>query len=355
MTVVNGPNAKPELQLGFCGLFCRASSADTQGVTEYDIRSNKVVGRHMPPQGTVGMQPFATPSGDLLFFGLGDGKSVQVLKPAVFGSQSTLVGTINLGHEIPAGNHGTSDLTVVTTGSKRIAIFTSTMSNDIALVDLDVFERASDSNIISVDATLVALHNEAETSSQHDVRAVNVRRVRWATGTNYVWVDSTLTDKIHIVKVSPTSLADIKVVRTLENLDSLEFIFVRSYLEERIIAMIGETQTENVIQNISTQDASKDSTPASPQELPFLEEIEDSVNSSKTKSIVAIILSTVAAVAASFSIWMGVHGRKNSDKAFDTGAVSRNPDGSISTVPPEQESSASETHSNQQHPTAFNC
>lgn len=300
VTVTNGPDASDALQLGYCGHFCRASRADTQGVIEYDAINDVIIGQHYPPSGSTGMQPFATPSGDLLFMGIGDGESVMVLKAGENGKMSTNVGTITLPFGVESGNHGTSDLAVVTVGGVRTAVFTSTLSNTIGFVDLSVFDAATESSPVTVVATGLDLHDEEDISSNHDVRAVNVRRVRWATDTNYIWVDSTATDKLHVVQLSSTGdFTKAKVLRTIDDIDSLEFVFVRDYPEQRIKSMISALAGDSQTPGTGTVDTD---TVTFASEL---ESVEEDVDSNKKMSLAAIVVSSLALVGAIVALATG--------------------------------------------------
>ena len=229
-----GPNASPEPQDGYCGKFCRGSLADVNGLWEFDTATNSFITQHFPVDGGHGAKPFASPKGDYILIGSGDGgNALKVLKPGDNGRASLEVGVINLDFGADVGTHAFSDVEFIEDGNRNIAVFTSTLNNHVVLVDLSELDDASASNQVSISGVDVDLfETEQDVSVEHDVRGISSRKVRWARGTNYVWIDSAVTGQVHVIDLG-ASLTDAKVLRTISGIEmTRQMIWVHNFEED---------------------------------------------------------------------------------------------------------------------------
>jgi len=234
-----GPNASPDPQPGICnGKFCKGSLADVNGLWEFDTQTNTHVAQHFPANDAHGAKPFASSFGDYILIGSGDGgNAVKVLKPGKNGEASTNVGIINLDFGADVGQHAFSDVDFMEGDNRNIAIFTSTLNNHVVLVDMSDFDNATAANPASVNGVDLDLFEteQEDISVKHDIRGINIRQIRWAVGTDYVWVSSPLTEQVHVIKLGET-LDDAKVVRTLDEIDnSRHFLWVHNFEEDALM------------------------------------------------------------------------------------------------------------------------
>jgi len=219
-------------QPGYCGKYCRGSLADTEGVWEFDTSTNTFVTQHKPLEGAHGTKPFATPRGDYILLGHGDGgNGVKVLKAGASGEASTEIGVINLDFAADSGTHALSDISFIEDDDRNIAVFTSTLNNHVVLVDMGEFDDATADSPVAVDGVDVDLFEEPQESIgvEHDIRGINIRKVRWAEGTPYVWVDSQATDQLHVIKLGKT-ISDAKTIKTIDNVaKTRQMLWVHNY------------------------------------------------------------------------------------------------------------------------------
>lgn len=105
-------------------------------------------------------------------------------------------------------------------------------------MDLNDVASATPSSPVTVGGVNVDLHEtpQEDVTALHDVRGINVRRVRWATGTNYVWIDSTTTDQLHVIDLGDSSngVSSTVLLRTIDDIDSMEMIFVQNLAQNAI-------------------------------------------------------------------------------------------------------------------------
>jgi len=231
--VTFGPRGNTDMkQPGYCGKYCRGSLADTEGVWEFDTSTNTFVTQHKPLEGAHGTKPFATPRGDYILLGHGDGgNGVKVLKAGASGEASTEIGVINLDFAADSGTHALSDISFIEDDDRNIAVFTSTLNNHVVLVDMGEFDDATADSPVAVDGVDVDLFEEPQESIgvEHDIRGINIRKVRWAEGTPYVWVDSQATDQLHVIKLGKT-ISDAKTIKTIDNVaKTRQMLWVHNY------------------------------------------------------------------------------------------------------------------------------
>lgn len=223
-------------QKGYCGAFCRGSAADVNGVWEYDTKGGAFLGQHFPIDGSPGAEPHATPLGDYILLSSGDdGKLLTVIKPGKNGEQSTTVRKIELGFgAVDRSKHAFSQAAFVEDGVRNVAVFSSTASNIVLLVDMNEFKDATSSNKITVKATTLKLSNAEDVTAIHDVRGINKRRVVWAKGTSFVWVVSAKSDEVHVIDLGGKEISGAKVIRTIPNIDAIDLVYVHSLAQDAI-------------------------------------------------------------------------------------------------------------------------
>jgi len=300
-----GPNKSLDPQLGHCyGKFCKGSLADVNGLWEFDTQTNTHVVQHFPANGAHGAKPFASPLGDYILIGSGDGgNAVKVLKPEKNGEPSIDVGVINLDFGADVGEHAFSDVDFIEGDGRNIAIFTSTRNNHVVLVDMSHFDTATaakPASVYGVDLELFEIEQE-DISVTHDIRGINIRQIRWALGTDYVWVSSPLTQQVHVIELGET-LDDAKVVRTLDDIDSARhFLWVHNFEEDALMIQ-------------SERDAEKDTTVYG-----RIDSVNNSTDTAKTLGIVGIVLGGLALVVSIFNL-------VNSKKSRDNQGVGKTAD-----------------------------
>jgi hypothetical protein len=231
-----GPNASPEPQPGYCGKFCRGSLADVNGLWEFDTTTNAFITQHFPANGGHGAKPFSTPKGDFILIGSGDGgNAVKVLKPGKNGAASVQIGGIRLEFGADVGTHAFSDVAFIEDDNRNIAVFTSILNNFVVLVDLNDLKDATESSPVSVSGVNVDLfETEQDVSVEHDVRGINIRKVRWARGTEYVWVDSAVTEQVHVIRLGD-SINESSVVRTISDIElTRQMLWVHNLEEDHL-------------------------------------------------------------------------------------------------------------------------
>jgi len=227
VTVITGPNASPDPQLGFSGKFCRGSKADTQGVWEYEPSSRKFLAKHRVGLAN-GAKPFVTPNGELVLLAAGDGSNlVKVLKPGQKGKASKEVGTINLTFGNLEGKHDASDIGFLEIKDELYAIFTSVLHNHVMVAALNVFYSATTASPVTIESAVdIQLHAGTDSSARWDPRGINIRRVRIIPGSPYIWVDATEIDQVFVVELDQDNLGNTRIVKSLDGMDSKDIVYV---------------------------------------------------------------------------------------------------------------------------------
>ena len=138
VNVTTGPNQGINLD-GTCGHGCEGSVADTIGVYEFDTVQNIRVANWQMSDG-FGADPYVSPEGDYIaLFGNNGGGTVRLMKPGRNGGISKLWADVKVGLNEPDTDPSAksiSDATFIKHSNHNMVIFTSTLSNSVALVDL---------------------------------------------------------------------------------------------------------------------------------------------------------------------------------------------------------------------------
>jgi len=159
VNVTTGPNPGINLE-GTCGHGCEGSPADTNGVFEYNTVEDSIVGNWQIADG-FGADPYASPYGDFVaLFGNNGGATVRLLKPSVTGRLSVLWADVEVGFdtEAPAGEKAVSDSVFIQDSKHNIAIFTSTLSNSVVLVDLSGSDPVTKRLTLTEDVEITSKH-----------------------------------------------------------------------------------------------------------------------------------------------------------------------------------------------------
>ena len=108
------------------------------------------------------------------------------------------------------------------------------------------FDTATAANPVSVDCVDLELFEteQKDISVKHDIRGINIRQIRWAIGTDYVWVSSPMTEQVHVIKLGET-LDDAEVVRTLDGIDATRhFLWVHNFEEDALTIQSGSLNND---------------------------------------------------------------------------------------------------------------
>lgn len=204
---------------GVCGHGCSGSSADVVGVVEIDTASMAVVTNWQAPNGRGG-DPSISPDGNFIaLFSEDGGKQVRILKAGANGEKATIWKDVETNFGAADGEKAVSDVIYVQDSDHNIAIFSSTLSNDVVLVDL------SDSDMQTRKLTLT---DSTEISSNHGRGAR--RNLAWAVGTDYVWVDGQASEELYVVQLSADGdIGKAQVVKTIQGAASRQLLFVQNY------------------------------------------------------------------------------------------------------------------------------
>lgn len=224
VNVTSGPNQGTNLD-GTCGHGCEGSPADVIGVFEYDTVAGQKVKQWQMSNG-FGADPIVSPYGDYIaLFGNNGGSSVRILSPDHNSLGSKLWADVEVGFttDETSTDKSVSDAVFIQDSTHNIVIFTSTLSNSIALVDL--------SNKNSPTVQKLELTDAEDITSNHGRGAR--RNVVWAVGSNYVWVDAEKTGEFHIIKLSADgNVKNAKVVKNLPGSVGRMLLYVENYSTE---------------------------------------------------------------------------------------------------------------------------
>lgn len=234
VTVETGPN--PGDHQGTCGHGCEGSVADTVGVMEFDtVTGNRVANWHM--KDGLGADPHPSAYGDHIFlFGNNGGQTVRILKPRTTGSSSQIWADVEIGLNADLAANPTakavSDSLVIKDRKHDIVIFSSTLSNEIALVDM------------SGDVPVVAkiLLTESETVTSGHGRGAK-RNLVWPTGSDFVWIDSSESEEYHIIELSEDGdITKARLKKTVTGQAIRQFLYVENYWARAATDMIKEEE-----------------------------------------------------------------------------------------------------------------
>mmetsp|Transcript_19021 Transcript_19021/g.45658 ORF Transcript_19021/g.45658 Transcript_19021/m.45658 type:complete len:657 (+) Transcript_19021:460-2430(+) len=311
-----GPSAGNETQPGTCGKFCKGSLADVNGIWEFDTKTNTHVAQHFAAAGATGAKPFASPLGEYVLIGGGDGgDAVKVLRAGKNGEASAEVGIIELGFGADEGTHALSDISFIKGDSRNIAVFTSTLNNHIVIADLGGFDSATPDKPHKTSGVDLDLFDEPreDVSVKHDIRGISIRQVAWAAGTDYVWVSSPMTGQVHIIELGP-GVEDARVVRTLDDIDmARHFLWVASFREnalesqarevalaekareDALEASLANLARENALTTQQVDDGQEQFAASSRAELAgVVDNMEGDTTTAKNLGITGVVLGAVA-------------------------------------------------------------
>lgn len=214
--IQTGPSASDLQQEGICGSGCEGTPADTIGVIEFDTVGKKIVAEHNINPGTgFGADPVGSPDGKYVLLLPNDGgQYVRVLTPGQNGMPSTVLTDIPVNFQ--GGTPGrtvVSDFAFVNNKNRNILVLGASTDNDIVLVDLN------DPNFRTVKLSLT----EAEEST-----GGSSRKLEWAVGTNYVWVNGGESVEVYIIDI-PSTIDSAFVSNTIMEVTSGDMMFVNNY------------------------------------------------------------------------------------------------------------------------------
>jgi len=248
--ITTGPSAGSLGVEGSCGHGCEGSVADTIGVMEFDTKTNRFVKNWQMKEG-FGADPYVSPYGDhIALFGNNGGKTVRILKPAQNGNGSKLWADVDVGFhtEDQSTTKSVSDAVFIQDSNHNIAIFSSTLSNSIAIVDM-----SSDNPVVNK----LLLTDGEDITSNHGRGAR--RNVVWAVGTNYVWVDGEKNEEFYLIELSPDGdINKAKVKNTIAGIGVRNLLYVENYFASTSSTKVEEDIMENI--RISEANRSADKT-----------------------------------------------------------------------------------------------
>lgn len=219
--VKTGPNAGMMQVNGTCGNGCEGTMADTVGVIEFDTLNGVMVGQHnIMEESGLGADPVASPDGKYILLLPNDaGAYVRVIIPGDNGVKSKVV------HDIPtafeggtAGRSVVSDFAFVQDETRNILIIGASTDNNVVIVDLDDDDFKM---------RKLSLSEEVESTGGSS------RKLEWAVGTNFVWVDGGDAKQQYILEVPDSDIANVKLIRTLTGIRGGNMIFVNNYERQR--------------------------------------------------------------------------------------------------------------------------
>jgi len=218
--VKTGPSKSTVEQDGVCSGGCEGSVADTIGVYEFDTINKKFVTNHNIKSGTgFGADPVSSPDGKWILLLPNDGgQYVRVLKAGANGSSSTLVTDIYVNFE--GGTPGktvVSDFAFIQESDRDILVLGASSDNHVVLIDL----RSNNMDMVKLDLAPGVSESTGGSS----------RKLEWAVGTDYVWVDGGESKEQYIIKI-PGGINSAKVDRTLGAVTAGNMLYVNNY--ERI-------------------------------------------------------------------------------------------------------------------------
>jgi len=220
--VVTGPNQGNVT--GFCGHSCEGTAADTDGVLEFDTVSGTIVGSWQPSD-ALGADPVVSSYGDAIaLFGNNGGSSIRILKPGKNGYLSEVWADLEVGFGTGEASRekAVSDSVFIQDSTHNIAVFSSTLSNEIVLVDL-----SKDTPTMNK----ILLTDGEEVNSNHGRGAR--RNVVWAVGTDYVWVDAEKEEAFYIIKLSPDGdVSKAKLDKVITGVPTRRLVYVENYRAE---------------------------------------------------------------------------------------------------------------------------
>ncbi len=157
-----------------------------------------------------------------------------------------VVRDVNVGFANAAENAGKiviSDFAFVNDAGRDFLVLAASTDNEIAIVDLGT----SSFNMVKLN---LSPGTEESTGG-------GSRKVEWAVGTNYVWVDGGESKEQYIIEIGST-IGSAKIRRTLTEVTSGNMIFVNNYERLRVAQMM-EKMTTQMAQDITSNDSNSES------------------------------------------------------------------------------------------------
>jgi len=235
--VQTGPSASETEQDGVCSGGCEGSRADTIGVAEFDTVNKVFIANHNIKEGTgFGADPVTSPDGKhILLLPNDGGQNVRVLRAGQNGQASVFL------KDIPVNFSGgapskliVSDFAFVTDKGRNLLILGASTDNEIVLVDFNAnFKTARLSLSPAVEST-----------------GGSSRKIEWAVGTDYVWVNGGEAKEQYVIDISG-GVTGAKVSRTIQEVASGNMLFVNNYKRVRDVAMM--TSIASGQQSITTE------------------------------------------------------------------------------------------------------
>jgi len=238
--VQTGPSASETLQNGVCSGGCEGTRADTIGVSEFDTVSKVFVDSHNIKEGTGwGADPVASPDGKwIVLLGNDGGQNVRLLQPGANG-ESSAPSSRDVAMDFEGGTPGKtaiSDVAFVQDGSREILIVGAGTDNHVVLVDLKTFKTRKLNVAPGVDESTGG----------------GSRKLEWAVGTDYVWVNGGESKEAYILKITG-GIESAVVDRTLKDVPAGNMLFVNNFERMRAVAMTQQSQQSATTDNTTME------------------------------------------------------------------------------------------------------
>lgn len=201
--------------LGYCGISCDGSAADTVGLIEFDTKGLSVVGTHYWPEVGSG-NAMASPNADLIVI---EPRYTSVVKILAVGENGVLSSDANAA-DIETGftPRAHRDTLFIQEGGYDHILLGSIDENYIVIAELDDVREAGVAETVFVTLT------NAEESTASGGRLAS-RAMAWAPGTSYVMVSGSGADEIYVVDLGKGTNA--RVVRVVEGVQHRVLIHVK--------------------------------------------------------------------------------------------------------------------------------
>lgn len=240
--VKTGPSRSTVEQDGICGAGCEGSVADTIGVYEFDTVNKKFIANHNIKSGTgFGADPVSSPDGKWVLLLPNDGgQNVRVVKAGANGASSSLVKDVNVNFE--GGTPGktvVSDFAFIQESDRDILVLGASSDNHVVLIDL----RSSNMDMVKLDLAPGVSESTGGSS----------RKLEWAVGTDYVWVDGGESKEQYIIKI-PGGINSATVDRTLGDVTSGNMLYVNNYERARSADAMPSASRSTTTQKETTSD-----------------------------------------------------------------------------------------------------
>jgi hypothetical protein len=270
VNIKTGPSAGQSNVTGACGNTCEGTNADTLGVVEFDTVGKTIVGYHnIRPSTGFGADPVSSPDGKYILMLPNDGgQFARLLMPGANGAHSRLI------YDIPCNFKGgspgrsvISDMAFVQDDRREILVIGASTDNDLVIVDLGNAEFP---------------HVKLSLTDATESTGGTSRKLEWAVGTNYVWVNGGETKEVYVIELPDADINNARVVRTVSGVTSGNMIFVNNYERERLAREMALMMRGSVSANVMN---SKNMNAATS-------------NNTNTVAVVGLIVAAVAVVVS---------------------------------------------------------